>query len=65
MQIYAVEKFPDGRTTVRVEARQWESLGASRGKLQGGAAMVEELLCEIGSGVEWEVEDNSQPEPFI
>ena len=39
LRICAVEKFPDGRTTVQVEARQWETLGAARAT-QGGSVAV-------------------------
>ena len=51
LQICLVEIVLDGRTTVRVEARQQGSSGAA-GAAQGGSTAARELLEVWGSGVE-------------
>ena len=44
-----MEIVPDGRTTVRVEARQWETLGPAA-VVQGGEAAAGGVDLEEGVG---------------
>ena len=48
LQICAVEIVPDGRTTVRVKARQWGTSGPAAA-IQGGKAAAGRVAGEEGT----------------
>ena len=64
LQICAVEIVPDGRTTVRVEARQWGTSGPAAA-IQGGKAAAGEVAGEERArGWYEEAHRNPLPDPL-